>query len=331
MTLVSDAGAAVRRNDATLTLAVAEVTTVATGVRHVRFVDPTGAPLPSFTPGSHVVLSCGPHDDGRPRRNSYSLTGPELEPQSYSISVRLDETGRGGSRWVHNLEVGDVVEVSRPRSAFAPILTARHHLLVAGGIGVTPILSHARAAAQWGRSFEVHYTFREGDGPHLGELRELCGDRLHTYHTPAQLWAALGPALLDQPLGTHLYVCGPAGLIDELTARARGAGWPDARVHYEHFGVGDLDPGAPFTAHLNRTGIDIAVNSGVSLLDALETNGIAVPNLCRQGVCGECRIPVTGGAIEHRDLYLTDAEKLAGDCVMPCVSRAGGDRLELDL
>ncbi|MFZ2528556.1 MAG: PDR/VanB family oxidoreductase [Rhodococcus sp. (in: high G+C Gram-positive bacteria)] len=331
MTLVSDAGATARGTGATLALTVTEISALGAGVRHVRLADPAGAPLPSFTPGSHVVITCGHHDDGRPRRNSYSLTGPEFEPGSYSISVRLDENGRGGSRWIHDLAVGDVVEAGLPRSAFAPVLTARHHLLVAGGIGVTPILSHARAAAQWGRSFEVHYTFRAGDGPHLDALRELCGDRLHTYHGPGEFWAALGSALLDRPLGTHLYVCGPSGLIDELAARARDAGWPDARIHYEHFGVGDLDPGTAFTAHLRRTGFDVDVPSGVSLLDALESAGVAVPNLCRQGVCGECRTTVTDGPIEHRDLYLTDPEKDAGDCMMPCVSRAGDTRLELEL
>jgi dimethylamine monooxygenase subunit B len=331
MTLAGDTGVRPSVDETGLALTVAEVVPLTQGVRHVRFTDPAGRTLPSFTPGSHLVLSCGTGIDGRPRRNAYSLTGPEFEPDHYSISVRLDENGRGGSRWVHELEVGQVVRAGTPRSAFAPVLTARHHVLVAGGIGVTPILSHARAARQWGRSFEVHYTFRDGDGPHLGDLRELCRDRLHIYNTPEDFWAHMEPALLDRPLGTHLYVCGPSGLIDSLTGRARRAGWPDARVHYEHFGVGDLDPGAPFTAHLRRTGVDVTVESGVSLLEALESEGVAVPSLCRQGVCGECRLSVRGGGVDHRDLYLSEAEKSAGDCMMPCVSRAGGDRLELDL
>ncbi|MBM7461491.1 PDR/VanB family oxidoreductase [Rhodococcus coprophilus] len=313
-------------------LSVGDITELSPTVRHLRLIAPDGHDLPSFTPGSHIVVTCGTGTDGRPRRNSYSLTGPGFEPDHYGISVRRDEAGRGGSRWIHHLKVGDPVSVSTPRSAFAPVLTAKHHVLVAGGIGVTPILSHVRAAVQWGRSFEVHYTFRADEGPHLDELRLLCGTTLHTYAGSDVFWESLGPALLDQPIGTHLYVCGPAGLIDETTARARSAGWPDARVHYEHFGVGDLDPGHPFTAHLRRTGTDVKVDSGISLLEALETQGIAVPNLCRQGVCGECRLPVVGGEVEHRDLYLTAAEKEARDCLMPCVSRASGQRrLELDL
>ncbi|MGW0040705.1 PDR/VanB family oxidoreductase [Rhodococcus sp. NPDC003348] len=321
----------VRGDAPTRVLVVAAVGMPADGVRHLRLVDPEGAPLPSFTPGSHVVVTCGVDDDGRPRRNSYSLTGPELEPDAYEISVRLDPAGRGGSRWIHDLAPGDTVEIGRPRSAFAPVLTARHHLLVAGGIGVTPILSHVRAASTWGRSFEVHYVFRPGDGPHLRELRELCGDRLRTFHTPAELWTELAPALLDRPLGTHLYACGPAPLIDELTARAADAGWPPARIHHEHFGVGALDAGQPFTLGLRRSGIDVPVPAGVSALEALEQHGVPVPNLCRQGVCGECRTATVGGAAQHRDLYLTESEKSAGTHFMPCVSRAAGDRIEVDL
>jgi len=331
MTLAAGTDVRSSVDETSLVLTVAEVVPLTQGVRHVRFADAAGRTLPSFTPGSHLVLSCGTGVDGRPRRNAYSLTGPEFEPDHYSISVRLDEHGRGGSRWVHELGVGQVVRAGMPRSAFAPVLTARHHVLVAGGIGVTPILSHVRAARKWGRSFEVHYIFREGDGPHLEDLRELCRDRLHIYNTPESFWAHMEPALLDQPLGTHLYVCGPPGLIDALTGRARQDGWPDARVHYEHFGVGDLDPGNPFTAHLGRTGVDVTVDSGVSLLEALESEGLAVPSLCRQGVCGECRLPVRGGGVDHRDMYLSEAEKAVGDCMMPCVSRARGERLELDL
>ncbi|QXF80635.1 oxidoreductase [Rhodococcus pyridinivorans] len=331
MTLMSDSPATNVPSDAGLVLAVDEVTALTPTVRHMRLVASDGALLPSFTPGSHIVVTCGTGPEGQSRRNSYSLTGPGFEPDHYGISVRLEEDGRGGSRWIHSLRAGDRVQVSTPRSAFAPVLTARHHLLVAGGIGVTPILSHVRAAVQWGRSFEVHYVHREGNAAHLDDLEQLCGDRLHLHTGRDGFWEHMGPALLDQPIGTHLYACGPAALIDELTDRAGRAGWPGARVHYEHFGVGDLDPGEPFTAHLTRSGVDVDVASGVSLLEALGSRGIAVPSLCRQGVCGECRLPVVSGDIEHRDLYLGAAEKEAGDCLMPCVSRANGPRLELDL
>ncbi|QBJ98605.1 oxidoreductase [Rhodococcus sp. ABRD24] len=312
-------------------LVVGSLSDLTDDVRHLRLVDPGGAALPAYAPGSHVVLECGVGPDGLPRRNAYSLTGSGVEPDSYALSVRRDDTGRGGSRWIHALSLGDSVEVSRPRSAFAPVSTARHHVLVAGGIGVTPILSHARAAVRWGRSFEVHYVFRGGDGPHLDDLINLCGNSLQTYRGSSELWSTLAPALLDRPLGTHLYTCGPAPLIDEVHDRARAAGWPPQRIHHEHFGIAALEPGTAFTVRLRSTGADVEVPSGTSLLDALEQHGVAVPNLCRQGVCGECRVPVAAGAVAHRDLYLTEDEKAAGDCVMPCVSRAEGPRLELEL
>ncbi|AWK71675.1 oxidoreductase [Rhodococcus oxybenzonivorans] len=309
-----------------LTLTVREARLLCPGIRHIVLADPAGRPLPSFTPGSHITVNWA---EGR--HNSYSLTGPSIEPDHYAISVRLDENGRGGSRWIHDLQPGQMIRASRPRSAFAPVLTARHHLLIAGGIGVTPILSHVRAALEWGRSFDVIYSFREQCGAHADELAALCGDRMITVSTPGELADRLIPALADQPLGTHVYTCGPAPMIAAVAAWARDCGWPPGRVHSEAFGAGPLADGAPFAAKLGRSGMIVPVPSGTSLLEALLDRGIKVPNLCRQGVCGECRLSVRGGEIEHRDLFLTAEEKAAGESMMPCVSRSAGDRLELDL
>ncbi|QZS58820.1 PDR/VanB family oxidoreductase [Rhodococcus opacus] len=309
-----------------LTLTVREARLLCPGIRHVVLADPAGRTLPSFTPGSHIAVTWA---EGR--QNSYSLTGPSIEPDHYAISVRLDENGHGGSRWVHDLQPDQRIRVSLPRSAFAPVLNARHHLLVAGGIGVTPILSHVRAALEWGRSFEVIYSFRDQSGAHADELAALCGDRMITVSTPGELADQLIPKLADQPLGTHVYTCGPAPMIAAVAEWARDCGWPPGRVHSEAFGAGPLPEGAPFAATLGRTGMIVPVPSGTSLLEALLDKGINVPNLCRQGVCGECRLPVRGGEIEHRDLFLTEEEKASGESIMPCVSRSAGDRLELDL
>ncbi|GAA4960860.1 PDR/VanB family oxidoreductase [Kineococcus glutinatus] len=309
-----------------LLLRVREVQVAAPDVRSVVLEALDGATLPSFTPGSHLVLDCGG------RRNAYSLTGPTLEPRSYAVSVLHQRDGRGGSTWVHEqLAAGQVVSASPPRSAFPPVLTARHHLLVAGGIGVTAMLSHVRAALRWQRSFTLLYSYREGTAAHLAELRELCGGRLHEMRGRAATRRNLRAALAGQPLGTHLYTCGPPGLLDTVAELAREAGWPDERVHAERFAVDELPPGRPFTAHLARSGRLVGVPSGTSLLQALEEAGVAVPNRCRQGVCGECRLGVRAGRVEHRDLYLGPAERGAGDSVMACVSRGLDDTLELDL
>jgi len=308
-----------------LSLVVAAIDDTVPGVRSVTLVRPDGAPLPGYTPGSHVTV----HGEGF--ANAYSLTGDSIDPSSYAISVLLVGDGRGGSRWIHGLVTGDRVEVAPPRSAFPPVMSARRHLLVAAGIGVTPVVSHVRSAARWGREVEVLYAHRPGRGAHLAELADLAGDALRCFTDREVFAAQLERSLAAQPIGTHLYTCGPAGFMDAVTQAARRLGWPASRIHLEHFGLADLDEGEPFEAVLTASGRTVAVPSGVSLLDALEAEGVAVPNLCRQGVCGECRVPVSSGTPWHRDLFLTDDEKAAGDTLMCCVSRATGDRLEIDL
>jgi dimethylamine monooxygenase subunit B len=309
----------------TLTLKVAAIEEAAPGVRALTLQPTDDARLPSYPPGSHLVLECGG------RRNAYSLTGSGMMPSSYSVSVRLSPDGAGGSAWVHSLAVGDEVVSTTPRSAFAPVASARHHLLVAAGIGVTPMLSHVRAALVWNRPFTFLFGHRAGVAPHLDELRELCGDRLHEFEGRAALVDGLEEVLGSASMGTHLYACGPAGLLDHLAERAAEHGWPVERVHTERFCAADLAPGELFEALLARSGRRIPVPAGVSLLEALEGAGIAVPSRCRQGVCGECRVEVRAGTPEHRDLYLTDDEKQTAESIMTCVSRCYDDCLELDL
>ena len=309
-----------------LELVVARTRMLCADVREIVLSDSSGATLPSFPAGSHIAVEWSPG-----QRNSYSLTGPSVEPEWYSISVRLDPAGRGGSRWAHELRADDTVTVSPPRSEFAPVATARHHLLLAGGIGVTPILSHVRAAVLWGRSFEVVYAHRSGAAPHLDEMSALCGDRLTVAESRERFWENVTPALARSPLGTHLYVCGPASMVDAVTAAATAAGWPSGRVHSEPFAAGAVTGGTAFTARLARSGTELAVASDISLLDALREHGAQVPSLCGRGVCGECRLTVRGGPVDHRDSYLTDDERDLGDSIMACVSRAAATHLELDL
>ncbi len=139
----------------------------------------------------------------------------------------------------------------------------------------------------------------------------------------------MAATLANSPFGTHAYICGPGPFIDDVVALAVDLGWPPSRIHVEHFG-GELAPGEPFEVELASSGDTFVVESGVSLLEALEAHGRTVPSMCRQGVCGECRVPVRSGVVLHRDLYLSQAERDAGDAMMACVSRAAG-RLEVDL
>ncbi|MET1038005.1 MAG: PDR/VanB family oxidoreductase [Aeromicrobium sp.] len=308
-----------------LSLVVTAVSDGAPGVRTVALASPGAGPLPSFAPGSHLVLECGPVS------NAYSLTGEPTAPATYEISVLEIADGGGGSSWIHRLAVGDPVTALTPRSAFPPVLAARRHVLVAGGIGITPIVSHLRSAALWGRDVEVLYAHRDGHGAHVDDVRELAGDRARFFTDRASFAKDLEATLADQPVGAHLYTCGPAGFMEHVTTTATELGWPASRIHLERFGMDALDPGDPFEAVLTGSGRTISVPAGTSLLDALEAEGLDIPNLCRQGVCGECRLSVRAGAPMHRDLFLSEAEKAANDTLMACVSRAEGDRLEIDL
>ena len=297
------------------------------GIRTLTLARADRAVLPSFTPGSHIVIECGPAPSPA---NAYSLTGENLAPTEYVVSVLECPGGSGGSRWIHQLSVGDSVMIRPPRSAFAPVLVAKRHLLVAAGIGITPMISHLRSAQRWSRDVRLLYLHRDGRGAYVDEIKALTDDA-QIFTDRAAFMAAVRPELGDQPLGTHLYICGPASFMSDVSAMAVELGWPPSRIHMERFGIDTFDPGTPFEVTLRDTGRSFVVEANESLLDALEAHGYEIPNLCRQGVCGECRIPVAGGAILHRDLYLSDAEKSAGDAMMSCVSRAAGQRLELSL
>ncbi|WP_312801828.1 PDR/VanB family oxidoreductase [Corynebacterium variabile] len=317
----------------TLEMTVAAVDPLTADIRHVVFTpaDPDGLAsptLPPFDAGSHIVVHW---TDGA---NAYSLTNDGAGPTTYEISVRRSPDGAGGSRWVHRLEVGDRVTVTRPRSLFRRANTATHEVLVAGGIGVTPILSHARDAARWGRPVEVIYSHRPDAAAHADELRALC-DRPGATFTevggPEETSAELDRVLSSSPIGTHAYICGPGPMIEAFRARAASYRWPASRVHFEAFAAPELDPGEPFDVIDTASGRSITVPSGVSALTALEDSGYRVPNMCRQGVCGECRLSVTAGVPTHRDMVLTDDERAAGTSWLPCVSRCEGDTLEVAL
>ncbi len=305
----------------TLRLEVVAVDDGVPGIRTLTLARTDRAVLPSFTPGSHVVIE---YPGGA---NAYSLTGETAAPREYVVSVRDCPDGRGGSRWIHrDLAVGATVVVHPPRSAFAPVLRARKHLLIAAGIGITPMITHLRSARRWDREVALLYIHRDGRGAYVDEIKALT-DHAGFFTDRAAFRAELSPTLATQPFGTHVFICGPGPFIDDVVAAAIDAGWPASRIHVEHFGA-ELAPGEPFEVDLARSATAFTVNSGESLLDALESHGHAVPSMCRQGVCGECRVPVRAGAVLHRDLYLSEDQR--AESMMACVSRGVG-RVELDL
>ncbi|MYR07316.1 2Fe-2S iron-sulfur cluster binding domain-containing protein [Gordonia sp. SID5947] len=308
-------------------LVVTSVVDTAGGVREITFAAPDGAELPGFVPGSHLVVTAGE------RTNAYSVTSDGVAPTHYSISVLRVAEGNGGSRWMHDrVSIGDVIDVESPRSAFAPAARAGKHLFFAGGIGVTPIVSHLRAARRWGRDVQVLYVFREGHAAHIDDVVDLAGRDAELFIDRESFAIRLAQVLADQPVGTHMYACGPVGMIDTVVESAAALGWPQSRIHVERFGADALEAGDRFAVRLTESSATLDIPSGTSVLEALEDHGMSIPNRCRQGVCGECRLPLSGGTPVHRDLYLTDEEKRAGDAFMPCVSRASeGCTLEVPL
>lgn len=314
---------------------VVEKRALTESVTHFRFVpaDDDGPSLVPYQPGSHLIVTIG--GPGSTVRNAYSLVDDGLWPTSYGISVLRRGEG-GGSDWLHNIVTeGSTVEIEGPRSMFAPVLDQRHALLIAGGIGITPILSHVRALARDSRvTAEVIYSYRPGHGAHLDDLRAMAShDGITVLEACGveETISAIRSRMAVQPFGTHAYACGPAALLDTYTQLAADAGWPAARVHLERFAAPEQDPGDPFSVRLASTGERLDVPSGVSLLERLLDHGVAVPNLCRQGVCGECRIPVRAGAVLHRDFVLDDEDKTANTAMMCCVSRALPDSPEIEV
>jgi ferredoxin-NADP reductase len=255
-----------------------------------------------------------------------------MDQSAYTISVRRDDEGRGGSLFMHNnVKVGDQMVVSNPVNLFSLDLRAKKHLFLAGGIGITPFLAQIKQLERFNGNWELHYACRNAAlGSYVDELTDHYPNATHVYYDDDDQRIDLVNLLDGQPLGTHIYVCGPKGMIDWVRKTAAGEGWPRESIHYEEF----LAPqsGKPFEVKLAVSNIVIQVGEQESLLEAIERAGVDAPYLCRGGACGQCETQVidyTGNFI-HRDHWLDDSEHASGDKIMPCVSRFEGKILVLD-
>jgi vanillate O-demethylase ferredoxin subunit len=309
----------------------------ADGIAAFDLAAPDGRPLPAFEAGAHIDV----HVPGGPVRQ-YSLYEPPqpgaAAPLRYRIGVLREPASRGGSAaLVDRVQAGDLLTVSAPRNHFALDAAAEHCLLFAGGIGITPILCMAEQLAREGRSFELHYCGRSAARmAFVDRLRDAPWSsrvHLHVDQGPAEQRLDARAALGAPAPGRHLYVCGPAGFMDAVLDAARALGWADAQLHREYFSAAPAGHAAdgPFELELRRRGVVVAVPAGQSAAQALLDAGVPVSLSCEQGVCGTCLTAVLAGEPDHRDLYLTDAERGKNDCFLPCCSRARTPRLVLDL
>lgn len=299
-------------------------------VTRFEFKRTDGGSFPPFSGGAHTVVTM--HDDGRTRLNPYSLMSDPADSEIYAISVRRDDTGRGGSLFMHSrVKVGDEMTITYPVNLFSLDLRARKHLFFAGGIGITPFMSMIAQLERMNGLWELHYSVRtESLGTYVDELRYKYASKVHVYYDDQSQSIPLEALLDGQPLGTNAYVCGPAGMIDWVHASAEQAGWPADQVHSEEFTA--PQPGKPFEVRLCQSDITIQVGEHESLLEAIERAGVEAPFLCRGGACGQCETNVVSfdGEFIHRDHWLDSAERASGQKIMPCVSRFVGKSLELD-
>lgn len=290
-------------------------------------------PLPAFTAGAHIDVHMA---DGLVRQ--YSLCNDPRETHRYQIAVLRDPASRGGSHAMHDkVSVGDVLRISAPRNHFG-LSDAPKALLLAGGIGITPILCMAEELHAAGRPFEMHYSARTpertaflsriGNAPFAGRIQ------FHFDSGEAGQKLDLPAVLAGQPADTRLYVCGPGGFINYVLDSAKKAGWANERVHREFFTAAAPDVAqvdAPFEVKVASTGTVYLVPTDRSILDVLLENGVEVEASCEAGVCGTCLTHVLEGVPDHRDVFMSDTEQAANDQVTICCSRAKSALLVLDL
>lgn len=309
---------------------VTEVTALNELVTRFRFEPVAGGLLPTFSGGAHTVVEMV--DGEITRLNPYSLMSDPFDQTSYTISVRRDDEGRGGSLFMHkNVSVGDEMVISNPVNLFSLDLRAKKHLMIAGGIGITPFLAQIKQLDRAHGNWELHYSCRSRAlGSYVDYLTSTHPNDVDVYYDDQSQAIDLDSLLDGQPLGTHIYVCGPKGMINWVRSKATELGWPREAIHYEEFLA--PQPGKPFEVKLSVSNKVVQVGEQESLLEAMERSGVDAPYLCRGGACGQCEtrvIDYTGNFI-HRDHWLDDEEHSSGEKIMPCVSRFEGKTLVLD-
>jgi vanillate O-demethylase ferredoxin subunit len=323
-----------------LQVRVRAIVYLSVGVNAYELIPADNRSLPTFTAGSHIDLY---FRDGRVRQ--YSLCNNPGDKDRYVFAVQREENGRGGSKAIHDIvHAGRILTISPPRNNFPLDEHAAHHVLIAGGIGVTPMVAMIHRLLATGDSFELHYGARtESRLAFIAELRSLgLGSRLHVYvdgGDPAR-GMDLQKIVGDAPAGAHFYCCGPDGLMRSMR-RAASRCDPGA-LHFEHFATtpspvmleGQISTGSGaigvgFKVRLARTGGEFDVPDDKTIVDVLRENGIEVLTSCEAGLCGTCRTPYLEGEPDHRDYVLKDEDKRRE--IIICCSRSRTPSLLLDL
>ena len=301
----------------------------AAGVAAFELVPITGV-LPTFQPGAHIDVHL---PNGLVRQ--YSITNGPGETSYYRLGVKLEPDSTGGSVCLHEtVREGDVLAISEPRNNFPLRRDSMRTILLAGGIGITPLLAMAQALDRMSLSFELHCFAQSTEHTAFSDVLDGLGESVlrHLGLPPDETVAEIRRLVAAHDEFTHLYVCGPGPMLEAARREAAEAGWPDDHVHFEYFkNTTEIDDSSTFEVALARSALTVTVPSGSTILEVLRENGVRMPSSCEQGACGTCVATVLEGEPDHQDVYLNDSDHQAGDRIMTCVSRSLSDRLVLDL
>ncbi len=301
----------------------------AAGVAAFELAPITGV-LPTFQPGAHIDVHL---PNGLVRQ--YSITNGPGETSYYRLGVKLEPDSTGGSVCLHEtVREGDVLAISEPRNNFPLRRDSMRTILLAGGIGITPLLAMAQALDRMSLPFELHCFAQSAEHTAFSDVLEGLGESVvrHLGLPPDETVAEIRRLVAAPDEFTHLYVCGPGPMLEAARREAAAAGWPDDHVHFEYFkNTTEIDDSSTFEVALARSALTVTVPAGSTILEVLRENGVPLPSSCEQGACGTCVATVLEGEPDHQDVYLNDSDHQAGDRMMTCVSRARSDRLVLDL
>jgi ferredoxin-NADP reductase len=290
--------------------------------------------FPAVEPGSHIDIQL---PNGMMR--SYSLSNGCGDAGLYRLTIARDAASRGGSICVHDqVRAGSIVQISAPRNNFALHEAATLSVFIAGGIGVTPFVPMMARLNQLRKPWRLHYCVRTRErAALLGEIGDLAkaasGELLPNFDgEPGGAMLDLDHVLTTLPAGAHVYCCGPKPMLDAYRAGAHSGGLDPDIVHYEYFNA-DVTPatGTSFTLYLQKSGLEIAIPKGQTILDTLVERGIDVPYSCKEGVCGSCETAIVSGIADHRDTILSERERAENKTMMICCSGSKSERLVLDL
>ncbi len=314
-------------NNTTMNLRLTSITYAAHETHLYEFRRPEGGLLPAVEPGAHIDIHL---PNGMMRQ--YSLTTTEGPRESYIVGIKRDRTSRGGSIYIHDhLKVGQIVKIGGPRNNFPLDLTAPHTVLIAGGIGITPIRCMAERLIAKGLPFTMYYSCRErGEAAFLDELSKRPEVTLHFDSEANGKFLDMKAIVASAPAGSHFYCCGPGPMLAAYEEATKDLA--PGQMHIEYFTAKEAAATeGGYIVQLKKSGREFEVPQGKTILQVLRDAGVDMTYSCEEGVCGACETVVVSGTPDHRDNILTDSERKASKTMMICCSGSKSARLVLDL